>query len=113
MRFDGESQDFGPVPSLNQQGDALRAELACDGIQVTIVSPSTTRSEFFDSLIETELGQESKSLGSWPPERVARTTLAAIRARRSEVICSLGGKALVYADRLVPPLMNAILAKGS
>ena len=28
MRFDGESQDFGPVPALNQHGDAIRAEFA-------------------------------------------------------------------------------------
>ncbi|MCG8650999.1 MAG: SDR family NAD(P)-dependent oxidoreductase, partial [Pirellulales bacterium] len=98
--------------ALHGLSDSLRAELASDGIQVTIISPSTTRSEFFDSLVETEAGQESKSLGSWPAERVARTTLAAIRARRSEVICSLGGKVLVYADRLAPPLMNAILAKN-
>ena len=96
--------------ALHGLSDSLRAELAVDGIQVTIVSPSTTDSEFFDSLIETE-SAKSKSLGSWPPDRVARATLAAIRTRRSEVICSWGGKALVYADRLAPPLMNAMLAK--
>ena len=30
MRFGGKSQEFGPVPSLNQQGDAIRAEFAAD-----------------------------------------------------------------------------------
>lgn len=30
MRFDGESQDFGPVPPLNAHGDAIRAEFAAD-----------------------------------------------------------------------------------
>ncbi|MDA8743501.1 SDR family NAD(P)-dependent oxidoreductase [Rubripirellula amarantea] len=92
--------------------DSLRAELACDGIQVTLVSPSTTRSEFFDSLIDTASDSSSKSLGSWSPQKVARSTIAAIRWRRSEVVLSLGGKALVYADRLSPPLLNAILAKS-
>ncbi|QDT10557.1 SDR family NAD(P)-dependent oxidoreductase [Planctomycetes bacterium K23_9] len=91
--------------------DALRVELAGDGIQVTLVSPSTTKSEFFDSLVDTDANNSSKSIGSWPPERVAKATLAAIKARRSEVICSVGGKALVYADRLSPPLMNRILRK--
>ncbi len=97
--------------ALHGWSDALRAELHGDGIQVTIVSPSTTRSEFFDSLIETGTDESSASVGSWPPQRVAEKTLGAIMARRSEVICSLGGKALVYADRLSPPLMNAILAR--
>lgn len=97
--------------ALHGFSDSLRAELSGDGIQVTLVSPSTTESEFFDSLIDTEDDQTSKSLGSWPADRVARTALAAIISRRSEVICSLGGKALVYADRISPPLMNAILKK--
>tara|TARA_R110002049_G_scaffold2750_2_gene21354 strand:- start:47825 stop:48619 length:795 start_codon:yes stop_codon:yes gene_type:complete len=92
--------------------DSLRAELKPAGIQVTLVSPSTTRSEFFDSLVDTDPDQTSKSIGSWSPQRVARTTLAAIRGRKSEVICSLGGKALVYADRIAPPLMNAVLARS-
>ena len=98
--------------ALHGFSDSLRAELASTGIQVTLVSPSTTRSEFFDSLIDTEAEQQSKSIGSWSPSRVAKTTLAAIEARRSEVICSLGGKALVYGDRVAPAIMNAILARG-
>ena len=91
--------------------DSLRAELAPDNIQVTLVSPSTTRSEFFDSLVGTEAGTQSKSVGSWSPERVAKAAMSAIERRRSEVICSLGGKALVYADRLSPPIMARILRK--
>ena len=97
--------------AMHGLSDSLRAELAGDGIQVTLVSPSTTESEFFNSLIETKEGQTSKSIGSWTPDRVARVTLSAIEHRRSEVICSLGGKALVYADRLSPPIMNRILSK--
>ncbi|MGI9471609.1 MAG: SDR family NAD(P)-dependent oxidoreductase [Rubripirellula sp.] len=98
--------------ALHGWSDSLRAELSADGIQVTLVSPSTTRSDFFDALIETEPGQASNSIGSWPPERVARKAFTAICRRRSEVILSLGGKALVYGDRISPPLLNAILAKS-
>jgi short-subunit dehydrogenase len=95
--------------ALHGWSDALRTELYPAGIQVTLVSPSTTASDFFDSLIDTADGQRSASLGSCSPQRVARAALAAIRARRSEVICSLPGKALVYADRLCPPIVNAVL----
>ncbi len=98
--------------AMHGLSDSLRAELTGDGIQVTLVSPSTTRSEFFDSLIETDASAKSNSIGSWAPERVARATLAAICARRSEVILSVGGKALVYADRLAPPIMNHLLGRG-
>lgn len=91
--------------------DSLRAELAADGIQVTLVSPSTTDSEFFDSLVDTPAGQTSNSIGRWSPERVARATMAAIVARCSEAILSLGGKALVYGDRIAPSIMNTVLRK--
>lgn len=99
--------------ALHGLSDSLRAELKPDGIQVTLVSPSRTRSEFFDSLVDTDPEAESKSFGSWSPQRVARATLAAIRARRAEVILSIAGKGLVYADRLAPSLMNAVLAKSA
>jgi short-subunit dehydrogenase len=97
--------------ALHGLSDSLRAELKPEGIQVTLVSPSTTRSEFFSALVDTESSATSKSMGSWTPERVARSTLAAICARRREVILSLAGKGLVYADRFAPPLMNLMLAK--
>ncbi len=98
--------------ALHGLTDSLRAELAESGIQCTLVSPSTTTSEFFESLIDTDPDQSSASIGSWTPEKVASVMLAAIVKRKSEVICSLGGKALVYADRLSPPIMNAVLARG-
>lgn len=97
--------------ALHGWSDSVRAEWNPHGIQLTLISPSTTESEFFDAVIETEPGQRSKSFGSWTPEKVARVSLATITARRSEAILSLGGKALVYADRLTPPMINFILAK--
>lgn len=97
--------------ALHGWSDSIRAELAAEGIAVVLVSPSTTRSEFFESLVGTSGDQESKSIGSWPACRVAKSTLSAITACRSEVILSLGGKALVYADRLCPPLIHKLLAK--
>lgn len=97
--------------ALHGWSDALRAELAGSSVAVTLVSPSTTRSEFFDALVGTAEGTSSKSLGSWSAERVARATLRAIKKRRGEVILSLGGKCLVYADRICPPLMNWILQR--
>lgn len=99
--------------ALHGWSDALRNELVATGIQVTLVSPSTTRSEFFDALIETGDGQTSSSIGSWPPEKVASRAIAAIKNRRREVILSLGGKLLVYADRFAPSLLDAILARDS
>jgi short-subunit dehydrogenase len=98
--------------ALHGWSDALRAELVAQQIQVTLVSPSTTESEFFASVIESDPAANSRSYGSWSAQRVARATLAAILSRRAEMILSWGGKALVYADRLAPPLMNRLLGRS-
>ena len=108
----GKSEYCASKFALHGWSDSLRAELAADGIQVTLVSPSTTKSEFFDSLIETGDEQTSRGFGSWTPEKVARQAFRAIRFRRREVILSLGGKALVYADRFAPSLVAAALDRS-
>ncbi len=97
--------------ALHGWSDALRAEWKRHGIQVSLISPSTTRSEFFASAIDTSSEVVTNRIGSWTAEKVARAALATIKARRSEAILSWGGKALVYADRLAPPLMNFALEK--
>ncbi|MEM9826721.1 MAG: SDR family NAD(P)-dependent oxidoreductase [Planctomycetota bacterium] len=95
--------------AIHGWSDALRAELAKDGVNVLLISPSTTRTEFFDSLVDTDADAQSKSIGSWSPQRVAKATLRAIQRRKRERILSLGGKALVYADRVAPGLMDWVL----
>jgi len=97
--------------ALHGWTDAVRAEWSHYGIQFSLVSPSTTASEFFDSVIDSTGDKAVNRVGVWTPEKVARASLATIVARRSESILSLGGKALVYADRLTPPMVNFILAK--
>jgi short-subunit dehydrogenase len=92
--------------ALHGWTDSIRVELKRQGINVILVSPSTTRSEFFDSLIDTDPSATSSSFGSSSPEEVADATLWAIRRGRREVILTIGGKALVYADRLVPGLLR-------
>lgn len=99
--------------ALHGWSDSLRAELHGSGIQVTLVSPSTTRSEFFNAVIDSPAGARGRSIGSWPADRVARAAMAAIRKRRAEVILSLPGKVLVYADRLAPALVNYALIDRS
>jgi short-subunit dehydrogenase len=89
--------------------DALRAELAPQGIDVLLVSPSTTDSEFFDQLLEDEsVATRARGMS---PEMVARKCVAAMAAGRSEVILSWGGTLLVWVDRLCPPLANWLVKR--
>ncbi len=97
--------------ALHGFSDALRAELAGQGMDVLLVSPSTTQSEFFDHLLENTATRRVPSVGRMTPERVARQTLCAMRRGRHEIILSPSGKLLVWLDRLAPPLVNRLLAR--
>jgi short-subunit dehydrogenase len=96
--------------ALHGFSDALRAELAPQGIDVLLVSPSTTSSEFF----EASAGESSKPqgrFGAMPAETVARRIANAMAAGRHEIILSAGGNLLVWLDRLCPPLANWVVSR--
>ncbi|HRX82132.1 MAG: SDR family oxidoreductase [Planctomycetaceae bacterium] len=91
--------------------DALRCELTGDGIDLLLVSPSTTSSEFFDHVIDKDDDGSTHAKRAMAPHVVARKTVGAMRRGKHEIILSGGGKALVWLDRLCPPIMNRILAR--
>jgi short-subunit dehydrogenase len=95
--------------ALHGFSDALRAELAREKIDVLLVSPSTTQSEFFDHV----LGNKEKArgrLGAMTPAKVARRIVWAMRSGRHEIILPIGGRLLVWLDRLCPPLADRLVA---
>lgn len=91
--------------------DAIRAELAADGIDLLLVSPSTTDSEFFDSAIEDETGKDWKKSGAMPPKTVAAKTIRAMQKRRHEIILTFGGRIIVWLDRIIPGIANRLVAR--
>ena len=97
--------------ALHGFSDALRAELAAVGIDLLLVSPSTTSSEFFDRLLQQDETSTKAGRRGMAPQQVARKIVRAMAAGRHEIIVSAGGKLLVWLDRLCPPLMNRLLAR--
>ena len=91
--------------------DAIRAELSKDGVDLLLVSPSTTDSEFFDAAIDDPTKRDWKKGGAMSPEVVASRTLRAIKKRRHEIILTFGGRILVWLDRMIPGIANRIIAK--
>lgn len=91
--------------------DALRIELAPQGIDVLVVSPGTTQTEFFDSAT---LGVGRPA---WPEHaavtaaEVAYQVVQAIRAGRRDLIPYRWGKVLCWLNRLSPALTDRILAR--
>ncbi len=105
----GKSEYCASKFAVHGFSDALRAELVSRAIDVLLVSPSTTASEFFD---HARPGPDADlPAGAMSPEVVARKTVNAIRRGNHEIILSAGGKLLVWVDRLLPALADRLVAR--
>ncbi|MHC4403890.1 MAG: SDR family NAD(P)-dependent oxidoreductase [Planctomycetota bacterium] len=91
--------------------EALRTEVRRHGIDVLVVSPGTTETEFFDRVIERTDEPSWPEHMPVPPEKVARKTVRAIRRGRREIIPYLPGKILCWLNRLSPRLVDRIMAR--
>jgi short-subunit dehydrogenase len=91
--------------------ESVRAEWAASGIDVLVVSPGTTATEFFDKVIE------RKGAPTWPEHTavtaasVARQVVRAIRRGRHEIIPYRWGKVLCWLNRLSPRLVDRLMAR--
>ncbi len=94
--------------ALHGFNDALRMELMADGVDVLLVSPSTTSTEFFD---KAEADPDQRPRRGMSPKKVARRTVRAIRQGKREVVFSLEANLAVWGDRVMPGPMSRILAK--
>jgi short-subunit dehydrogenase len=96
--------------ALRGLSESLRAELDSLGIDVLMVSPGTTKTEFFKSAIDASKTPWSSRRGV-APEVVAKRTVAAIRSGRHEIIVGAPAKLLVWLNRLFPRVLDAVLAR--
>jgi short-subunit dehydrogenase len=97
--------------ALRGWSESLRAELAAGGVGVLLASPSTTGTGFFEHQIERKGKARWENRPKTPPEVVARRIVGAIRAGRREVVIGGTGHLLVWASRLAPGLLDAIVRR--
>ena len=90
--------------------ESIRAEWAAAGIDVLVVSPGTTETEFFDRVIEHTGRPPGPSTPPSPPPAVARQMVRAIRRGRHEIIPYRWGKVLCWLNRLSPRLVDGLMA---
>jgi short-subunit dehydrogenase len=91
--------------------EALRAEVAQFGIDVLVVSPGTTKTEFFDSVLEKTAEPRWPSHGSVSPEYVAERIVRAMQRGQHEIIPFTWGKVMCLLNRLAPGLMDRAMAR--
>jgi short-subunit dehydrogenase len=88
--------------------EALRAELAKDGIDVLVVCPGLTQTNFSKNMLEQKARVQMDHLRGMTPEEVARATLRALERGTAEVCLSLAGRLLVLVSRFLPRLADRI-----
>jgi short-subunit dehydrogenase len=88
--------------------EALRTELAKDNIDVLILSPGLTQTNFSRNMIEQKARLPLDHLRGMTSEQVARATLRALERGKTEVCLTLRGKLLLLTRRLLPWLVDRV-----
>jgi short-subunit dehydrogenase len=91
--------------------EALRAELAKDGIDVLLVNPGLTQTNFSKNMLEQKAKVQMDHLRGMTSEQVACKTLDALAAGRNEVSLSFKGKLLLLVSRFFPWLVDMVTRK--
>jgi short-subunit dehydrogenase len=88
---------------------ALRMELHGTGVDVLVVSPGTTKTNFFESAAKVDA---TARRGGRPDtaEKVARVIVSCARRRRREVVLTPEGKAIALVRRCWPRLADGLIS---
>lgn len=82
--------------------EAIRAELAKDGIDVLVVSPGLTQTNFSKNMLEQKAKMQLDHMRGMTSEEVAVATLRAIERGSLDVTLTFRGKLLVLVNRFAP-----------
>jgi short-subunit dehydrogenase len=91
--------------------EALRAELAAVGIDVLLMSPGTTNTEFVEHLVARRAALPWGSAVGISAAVVADQTVRALERNRREVFPNWRGRALVLANRAIPGIVDRVVKR--
>jgi short-subunit dehydrogenase len=91
--------------------EALRAELASDGIDVLVVCPGLTQTNFSKNMLEQKALVQLDHLRGMTAEQVAEATLRVMEKGCHEVCLSFQGKLMAFVNRFLPRLADRIAAR--
>jgi short-subunit dehydrogenase len=91
--------------------EALRAELAKDGIDVLVICPGLTQSNFSKNMLEQKALVQLDHMRGMTSEQVAHATLRAIERGKNEVTLGFKAKLIALVSRFFPRLADRIAAR--
>jgi short-subunit dehydrogenase len=102
--------------ALNSLTEALRVELHSEVIDVILIAPGSTATEFRRraASVSGARGREDRlgPLRTMSAQEVARAMVRASRRRSREVVLTAAGKALVRLQRASPALCDRVAARA-
>ena len=88
--------------------ESLRAELVRYGIDVTVVNPGLTKTNFSQNMVERKAKHSLDHMRGMTSETVAVKTLDALAKGKYEITLTAGGKFLVLLNRFAPRLVDFV-----
>lgn len=109
--FPGRSFYSASKFALHGLSDAIRAELCQEGIELLVVSPGLTKTNFSKNMIERVSRMSMDHGRGMTADQVADATIKAIIADQSDITLTTGGRLLVLVNRFFPWLIERIAAR--
>jgi short-subunit dehydrogenase len=91
--------------------EALRAEMVRFGIDVLVVCPGLTQTNFSKNMLEQKAKLQLDHMRGMTAEAVAEATLRAIERGRDETCLTLQGRLMVLVSRFFPRLADRVAAR--
>jgi short-subunit dehydrogenase len=107
--FPGYSEYGASKFALVGWSEALRAELARDGVHVLVVCPGPTKTDFDSRLLENRL--PPRKIQRMSADRCASLIVRVLRHRRNEVAMPFGGRLLLQLNRWLPRPVDLLMAR--
>ena len=102
--------------ALNALSTGLRMELRGTGVDVLVVAPGSTNTDFFDAAATVDARATRVAQTQYTPERVARAVVTSSRRRRPAVTLTVEGKAIslirCVSHRLADAIMYHVAKRG-
>jgi short-subunit dehydrogenase len=91
--------------------EALRAELAKDDIDVLVICPGLTQTNFSQNMLEQKARLQMDHMRGMTAAQVANAMLRAIERGKNELCLSFTGRLMVLVSRFFPRLADRIAAR--
>lgn len=91
--------------------EAIRGELAKDGVDVLVICPGLTQTNFSHNMLEQRALVKLDHMRGMTSEECARATLRAIAKGKNEVHFTLQGKLLLLVARFFPRFVDMVTRK--